>query len=112
MSVSLILPLAAAAANSSQGGGLGMLLQFAPLILIFAVMYLLLIRPQQKKQKEHEALLGRLKAGDRVLTSGGIYGTITGVTEKAFQLKVADGVVVEISRGAVATVIQEGAGEN
>jgi len=101
------LPIIAQASGGSQGpGGLpGLMVTMMPMILIFAVMYFLMIRPQQKKAKEHEALLSHLKTGDRILTSGGIYGVITGVKEKSLQLKIAEGVVIEVSRGAVATVV-------
>lgn len=98
--------LTLAAQTPQQGGGpKEMLMSLAPFILIFGIMYFLLIRPQQKKQKEHEAMLSRVKAGDRVLTNGGMYGTVTAVTEKTLQVRVADNVVVELARGAVTAVV-------
>lgn len=98
--------LAQASGGSSAPGGMqGLMVTMMPMVLIFAIMYFLLIRPQQKKAKEHDALLSQLKTGDRILTSGGIYGVITGVKDKSLQVKIAEGVVIEVSRGGVATVI-------
>jgi preprotein translocase subunit YajC len=70
--------------------------------VIFAIFYFILIRPQQKRQKEHRQLLENLKKGDRVVTSGGLYGTITGVTDDAVTIEVAEKVRVKILKGAVA----------
>ena len=70
-------------------------------ILIFAVFYFLLIRPQQKKAKEHQAYLANLKRGDKVITSGGIYGQITGLTESAVTLEVAENVRIKVSRSSI-----------
>ena len=75
---------------------------FLPLILLFAVFYFLLIRPQQKKAKTHKQFMENLKKGDRVVTSGGLYGTITGVTDDAVTIEVAEKVRVKILKGAVA----------
>ena len=75
---------------------------FLPLILLFAVFYFLLIRPQQKKAKTHKQFMENLKKGDRVVTSGGMYGTITGVTDDAVTIEVAEKVRVKILKGAVA----------
>jgi len=83
------------AAGAPQGGGI---LSMLPLILIFGVFYFLLIRPQQKKAKEHQQLLANLKKGDLVVTSGGIQGKITGLTDKVVTLEVAENVRVKVSR--------------
>jgi len=80
------------------GGGLA---GFLPLILIFVVFYFLLIRPQQKKAKEHQEFLGNLKKGDSVVTSGGIHGRITGLTDTIVTLEVAEGVRIKVSRPSV-----------
>jgi preprotein translocase subunit YajC len=81
-------------------------------VVMFAVLgvmfYFLLIRPQSKQRKEHEALLSNIKSGDRVLTSGGILGLVTNVKEKTFVVKIADNVKVEIVKSAVSSVIQKG----
>jgi preprotein translocase subunit YajC len=76
-----------------------------PMILIFVIMYLLLIRPQQKRQKEQRELVSRLKAGDRVLTSAGIYGTITTVKDASVMVEIAKGVEIEVLRGAIGNVV-------
>jgi len=74
---------------------------FIPLILIFVVFYFLLIRPQQKKAKEHQNFLNSLKKGARVVTSGGIHGRITGLTDSVVTLEIADGVRIKVNRGAI-----------
>ncbi|MBW2173460.1 MAG: preprotein translocase subunit YajC [Deltaproteobacteria bacterium] len=73
-----------------------------PLILMFAIFYFLLIRPQQKKQKAHRQLLGDLKKGDRVITSGGLYGRITGLTDTVVTLEISEKVRVKVGRGNIA----------
>jgi preprotein translocase subunit YajC len=85
-------------------GGFGFLL---PMILIFGVFYLLLIRPQQKKQRELQATIAELKAGDRVVTTGGVVGVITAVRDTSFLIKSADKTILEIARTAVAGVDAE-----
>ncbi|MES0363816.1 MAG: preprotein translocase subunit YajC [Desulfobacteria bacterium] len=84
---------------SGQGGGFGAMV---PLILMFAIFYFLLIRPQQKKQKAHRQLLGDLKKGDRVITSGGLYGRITGITDTVVTLEISEKVRVKVGRGNIA----------
>ena len=74
--------------------------QFIPLILIFVIFYFFLIRPQQKKVKEHKAMVESLKKGDKIVTSGGITGTITRVIDNdKVEVEIADNVVVEVIRG-------------
>ena len=87
----------AAAANGGPPAGAfgGQLFLF---IAIFAVFYLLLIRPQQKKAKEHQVFLSNLKKGDSVVTNGGIHGEITGLTDKVVTLEVAENVRIKVSR--------------
>ncbi len=90
----------------AAGGGMGGLESLLPLVLIFVVFYFLLIRPQQKKQKEHKAMLEALRRGDRILTSGGIMGTITKVqSENELIVEIAEGVKVRVARGMVADVM-------
>ena len=72
------------------------------LVLIFGMFYLLMIRPQRKKQKEHEELMQELRRGDKVITSGGIYGVIESVSEDNVVLKVESGATMRVSRGSVA----------
>ena len=85
-------------AAPAAGGGLA---GFLPLILIFAVFYFLLIRPQQKKAKQHGAFLGNLKKGDDVVTSGGIHGRITGLTDTVVTVEIADGVRIRVNRPSI-----------
>ena len=86
-------------------GGLGGAM--LPMILIFGVFYLLLIRPQQKKQRQLQATIAELKAGDKVVTTGGIIGTITAVRDTSFLIRSADKSILEIARTAVAGVDAE-----
>jgi preprotein translocase subunit YajC len=88
--------------GAPQGGGA--FLQFVPFIAIIAIFYFLIIRPQNKKQKETQRMLGALKKGDRVVTIGGIHGVIQTVKEHSVILKVDDTVKLEFSRSAVSTV--------
>ncbi len=85
-------------------GGLGAL-GFAPLILIFVIFYFLLILPQQRKQKKWQKMLGELKTGDRVITSGGIRGTVIALRDDYVHLRVApDNLKLEVARNAIAQV--------
>ncbi|MBI5819066.1 MAG: preprotein translocase subunit YajC [Verrucomicrobia bacterium] len=75
-------------------------------VLIFVVLYFMLIRPQQKKQKETQKMLESLRSGDKVVTTSGILGTVTNVKEKTVIVRIADNVKVELLRSAVQTVTQ------
>ncbi|MEK6337483.1 MAG: preprotein translocase subunit YajC [Acidobacteriota bacterium] len=86
------------------GGGFGFLI---PMLLVFGVFYLLLIRPQQRKQRELQATIAQLKAGDKVVTTGGIIGVITAVRDTSFIIRSAEKTMVEIARTAVAGVDSE-----
>ena len=86
-------------------GGLGGAL--LPMLLIFGVFYLLLIRPQQKKQRQLQATIAELKAGDKVITTGGVVGTITAVRETSFLIRSAEKSILEIARTAIAGVDSE-----
>ena len=72
-----------------------------PIVLIFIVFYFLLIRPQQKKQKEHSRMLSELRKGDRIVTNGGIYGIITNVKEKTVMMKIDENVKIELQKASV-----------
>jgi len=74
---------------------------FAPFVLMFAVFYFLLIAPARKKQKAQQDMRGGLKAGDKVITNGGIHGTVVGVTDTVVQLRIADQVKIDISKFAI-----------
>jgi len=82
--------------------------QFVPLILIFAIMYFLLIRPQQKKVKEHQAMVSALRRGDQVVTQGGLIGKVVKVKEdNELELEVADGVKVRVVQSTIAQVLNK-----
>src|SRR5271157_3270548 len=91
------------AMGSQMGSGQSnQIMAFLPLILLFAVFYFLLIRPQQKRAKTHKTFIENLKKGDRVVTSGGMYGTITGVTDDSATIEVAEKVRVKVLKSAIA----------
>ena len=85
-------------------GGLGALGGLLPMLLIIGVFYMLLIRPQQKRQRELQQTIAELKAGDRVVTTGGIIGTITTVRDTSLLIRSADKSILEIARSAVAGI--------
>lgn len=97
-------------AQAAPGGAPGdapqpnLLMQMFPLIIIFILFYFVLIRPQQKRQKEHEKLVSSLKTGDKVVTNAGLHGIIANVKDKTVVIKVADNVKLEFDRSAVVTV--------
>lgn len=95
---SIIQPAAA------QAGGpqVNPLMQLVPFIVIFGVMYFFMIRPQMRRQKEHQEFLGKLKRGDEVLTSGGIWGRVEGLTDQFVTLEIAPDVRIKILRTQVA----------
>ena len=95
--------------QAGQGGAAGGFTAFIPLILMFVIFYFLLIRPQQEKAKEHTNMVNNLKKGDRIVTSGGIHGTISSLDETTISLEVADKVKFKINRGNVAGLVQSNA---
>ncbi len=100
------LAYAMGAPGGGGGGGTSQLMSFAPIILIFVVFYFLLIRPQQKRAKDHRNLLSNLKEGDQVMTSGGIYGRITGIRDDKITLEISDKVRVKVNRGNIGGVVK------
>ncbi len=95
--------LAMAPPQQGQGGGeiYSTLIMFG---LIIAIFYFMIIRPQQKRQKEREALLSQIKKGDKVITAGGIHGDVVGVEEKTLLIEIADKVKVKIERNSISVV--------
>lgn len=91
-----------AAAGTAAGAGM---ISFLPLILIFLIMYFLMIRPQNKKQKETQKMLEALKKGDKVITIGGIHGTVSNVKDDSVTIKVDDNCHIEFNRSAIASVV-------
>lgn len=108
--LSIVFAMSVPPGGASKGPGL---MGFLPFILILVVMYFFLIRPQQKKQRQQQEMLDGLRKNDRIVTVGGIYGTIAGIDEKSktLTLKVAENVKLEITRSSVARVVGE-AGED
>ncbi len=92
----------------SAGGSPGGILTFLPLILMLVVFYFLMIRPQQKRMKEHTAMVAALKKGDEVVTNGGLGGTITKVGDSYMMMRVADNVEVSVQKAAVAALLPSG----
>ena len=88
------------------GGGAQGIGAFLPLILMFVVFYFLLIWPQQKKAKAHRQVLAALQKGDTVVTSSGIYGTITGITDTVVTLEIAEKVRIKMARSSIAGVVK------
>lgn len=99
------------AMGTPPGGGAGGvqsgITSLVPLIIMFAIFYFLLIRPQQKKAKEHKALLEALKKGDHVVTAGGMHGKVSAVEENIVTLEVANGVNIKFNKGHIAAIIDK-----
>ena len=92
--------------GAAAPGGSGGFASFIPLILMFVIFYFLLIRPQQKKTKEHRQMIDNLKTGDRIITSGGLHGRITGVSDTALTVEIAEKVRVKVNRSNVSAMMQ------
>ncbi|MBL8669060.1 MAG: preprotein translocase subunit YajC [Alphaproteobacteria bacterium] len=104
----MLISDAFAQAAGGAGGDSNFLVSLAPLILIFVVFYFLLIRPQQKKMKQHKELIAALRRGDRIVTSGGIVATVSKVIDEQFlQVEIAEGVRVRLLRGMVTEVMSK-----
>ena len=82
-------------------------MQILPILLIIGVFYLLLIRPQQKRQQQLQQTIAQLKAGDKVVTNGGIIGTITTVRDRSFLIRSADKSILEVARSSIAGIEEE-----
>jgi len=111
LSIATAYAQGAGGAPQQPTGILGFLLgPFGMMIIIFGIIYMLIMRPQQKKQKEQQEMLRNLQKGDKVLTQAGIYGTIAQIDEKVILLQVADKVQVRITRWSVADKVTEDSG--
>ncbi len=93
--------------GGQAGGGQSAFMNLVPLVFMFAIFYFLLIRPQQKKAKEHRALLDSLKKGDSVVTAGGIYGKVIAIDDTVATLEIATGVNIKVKKGHIAEVIKK-----
>lgn len=91
-------------AAGGAGGGMAAFQQIIPLVFMFAIFYFLLIRPQQKKAKEHRALLESMKKGDNVITAGGVHGKITAVENEVVTLEIANNVNIKITKSYIAAI--------
>jgi preprotein translocase subunit YajC len=107
MNIVAILAQAAAPAGGQGGvmGGPGGLV--ITMLIIFAIFYFMMIRPQMRKDKERKEMINNVKSGEKVMFSGGILGTVTNVKEHTFTIKIADNVKIEVARGAVAKVLDK-----
>ena len=99
-----VAPAEGAGAPAQQPGGMGMLV---PMLLILAIFYFMMIRPQQRKEKERRKMIENLRAGAKIVFAGGLMGTIAEATEKTFKVEIAPGTVIEIARESVSGVISE-----
>lgn len=97
-------PAYAQAAGAAAAGPEAMLMQFLPLVALVVLFYFLMIRPQQKRAKQHQAMLGALKRGDQVVLSSGIMGKVVRVEDKEVGLEVATGVTVKVVKGMISDV--------
>ena len=98
-----MISTAHAAAGAAQGGGASA--QIIMLVAMFAIFYFLLIRPQQKKAKEHRQMVSNIKKGQRIITSGGIHGTITSVDEATVGIEIAENIKIKVVRSNIAMVV-------
>jgi preprotein translocase subunit YajC len=105
---SFVFSLLMGAPGAGAGGPGNLVSTFLPFVLIIGIFYFLIIRPQNKKQKETQKMLSALKKGDRIVTIGGIHGVISTVRESSVVVKVDDNAKVEFSRSAIATVVEAG----
>jgi len=100
--------LAQAASAAPAPGPADMFKGMLPIILMFGAMYFLLIAPQRKKQKEHEKMMGNLKSGDEVITSGGIYGVVTSVKDDRFVIRIGENnAKIEVAKGFISSVVKK-----
>ncbi len=105
--LAFLIPAAHAQAAGGQPQGMGLSTLLFPVILI-AIMYFLMIRPQMKRQKEHKALIEKIKRGDEVLTNGGLVGKVTDVGDNFVTVEVADNVRIRVQKGAIGSVLLPG----
>ena len=105
-----LLAFSPQAQPAGPAGG-SMLGALVPFILVFVIFYLLIIMPQRKRQKKHQSMVQALKPGDRIITTGGIFGTVMGVEKDRIELKIAANVKVDITKSAVAVILESQQGQ-
>jgi preprotein translocase subunit YajC len=99
-------PAYAQAAGAAPGGG-DFLIQLLPLVLIFVIFYFFLIRPQQKKAKEHANMIANLRRGDNVVTQGGLHGKVTRVADDSLEVEIAPNVKVKVVKSTIAALVSK-----
>ena len=105
MKTSMLLAMAQPQGGNAEGSLISTLIMFA---LIIGIFYFMILRPQQKRQKERQKMLEAVKKGDKVVTAGGLHGTVAGIDEKTILLQVSDNVKLKFDRSAVGAVVREG----
>src|ERR1700688_2316106 len=83
------------------------IISFVPMVVVVGILYFLIIRPQQQQAKDHRRLVDNLKTGDRIITQGGVHGTVTAIKGAIVQVKIADNVRVDVNRTALSQVLQD-----
>ena len=104
-STPILMSLVQTAPAAGPGGASAAVLQFAPFILIFVIFYFLMIRPQQRRVKEHQAAIAAIKKGDEILTGGGIRGRVTKVSDDEAEVEIAQGVKVRVVKSTISAVL-------
>ncbi len=104
----IITPAYAQAAGAAQSGGTALLIQMAPLVLIFVIFYVLMIRPQQTAMKAHKAKIAAVKKGDSVVTGGGLVGKVTRVDDEQVEIEIATAVKVKVIKATLSDVTPAG----
>ncbi len=100
--------ISSAFAQGAAGGAESSLLSYAPIILMFVVLYFIMIRPQMKRQKEHRNLLAGMAKGDEVITNGGLVGKVTRVGDAYVGVEISDNVEITVQKGSVTTILPKG----
>jgi preprotein translocase subunit YajC len=106
--MSLLISDAHAQAAGGAAGGAGGLSQILVLVVFVVVFYFLLIRPQQKRAKEHQAMLSKLATGDEVVSAGGILGRVTDIGDSFVTIEIADGVRIKVQKGQITSLVPKG----
>src|SRR6476620_2729224 len=102
----ILMSMVQAAPGGQPGGSAGLLMGILPLLLIFVIFYMLMIRPQQRRVKEHQAAISAIKKGDDIITGGGIRGRVTKVTDDEAEVEIAQGVKVRVIKSTISTVVR------
>ena len=108
----MLISNAYAQTAAAAAGPMDSVMQFLPIILMFAVLYFLMVRPQMKKAKEHKALLEAISKGDEVVTQGGLAGRVTKVGDDFVGIAIADNVEIQMQKGAITLVLPKGTLKN